>query len=271
MKWKLKTYKPVTPTKRHLIRLDQSDLNNKPLLKKKLKGVRNSTGTGSDGTLLVRRKGGGHKKRYRFIKFNMNFSSNCVITSIEYDPFRSANIAALYDYDRNHHFYVLSPRNIKIGDIIKSGTNAEFKNGHSLPLLKIPTGSFIHNVCTKLKAPAQISRAAGTFSQLIEKTSNYAIIKLSSGELKSIPIECYATLGIVSNELLFLTTKGKAGRSRWLNKRPSVRGVAMNPVDHPHGGGEGKTSGGRSSVTPWGKPTKGGKTSKTDNKHRILN
>ena len=267
---KLKTFKPTTPSKRHLIQLNQNNLEKKPFLKKSLKGNKNKTGKGSHGTIISRHKGGGHKKKYRTIEFNRNFNAICIVTTIEYDPFRSANIASVYNYNTKQYFYILAPKNIKIGDIIKSGENAESKNGHSLPLLKIPTGSLIHNVCTKINSSAELSRSAGSFSQLIEKTSNYARIKLNSGEQRNISINCYATLGSVSNELLFLTTKGKAGRSRWLNKRPHVRGVAMNPIDHPHGGGEGKTSGGRSSVTPWGKPTKGGKTSKSRNKFIIV-
>ena len=263
---KLKTYKPTTPSQRHLLRLNSQNLEKTPFLKKKLKGNKNLTGKSSNGTIISGHKGGGHKKKYRKIEFNRNFLSTCIVTTIEYDPFRSANIASVYDKTNRTYFYILAPKNIKIGDIIKSGENAEPKNGHSLPLLKIPTGSLIHNICTKINKDATLSRSAGSFSQLIEKTSNYGRIRLNSGEHRNISINCYATLGVVSNELMFLTTLGKAGRSRWLNKRPNVRGVAMNPIDHPHGGGEGKSSGGRSSVTPWGKPTKGGKTSKTKNK-----
>ena len=176
----------------------------------------------------------------------------------------------VFNLKTKNFYYTIAPKNLKVGDIVKSGSNAEIKNGHSLPISKIPVGCLIHNIAPKINGIAKFSRSAGTFSQLIEKTTNYGKIKLSSGEQQTISINCFATIGIVSNEFLTLTTLGKAGRSRWLNKRPKVRGVAMNPIDHPHGGGEGKTSGGRSSVTPWGKPTKNGKTSKSKNKFRIL-
>ena len=184
--------------------------------------------------------------------------------SIEYDPNRKANIAAIFDTYSQKFSYIIAPKNLKIGDIVKSGPNAETKIGHSLPLSKIPVGSFIHNLAPKSKKYGQISRSAGTFSRLTEKTLNSATIELSSGEQRFISVKCYATIGTVSNEFVFLAKMGKAGRSRWLNKRPKVRGVAMNPVDHPHGGGEGKKSGiGR---TPWGKQAQGKKTSKTKNK-----
>ena len=204
------------------------------------------------------------KKKFRTLDFFRKHPSTSIVSSIEYDPYRSANIAAIFDISTSKFNYIIAPKNLKIGDIVKSGPNAENKVGHSLPISKIPVGSYIHNISPKSKKPAQISRAAGTFSKLIEKTLQYAKIELSSGEQRFISVKCFATLGIVSNEFAFLTRLGKAGQSRWLNKRPTVRGVAMNPVDHPHGGGEGKKSG--SGRTPWGKPTKGRKTSQTQNK-----
>jgi large subunit ribosomal protein L2 len=267
---KLKTFKPTTPSKRNLIQLNKTELTKTPLLKTRLKGQKNTTGRNSTGSITAYHKGGGHKRKYREINFNRIIESTGVIISLEYDPYRSANIAAVYDINTKEYYYILAPKNLKIGDIIKSGLNADPKNGHSLPIAKIPIGSFVHNVSVKTTKHAQISRAAGTFCQLIEKTSTYGRLKLCSGEQRNVSIYCFATIGIVSNEFSFLTTIGKAGRSRWLNKRPHVRGVAMNPVDHPHGGGEGKTSGGRSSVTPWGKPTKNGKTSRSKNKLIIL-
>jgi large subunit ribosomal protein L2 len=267
---KLKTFKPTTPSQRNLIQLNRSDLEKKPLLKTKIKGTKNTAGKSSDGRITSWHRGGGHKKRYRQINFNRTHDSICVVTSLEYDPYRTANIASAYNLSTKEYEYIIAPKDLKVGDIIKSGQAADAKNGHSLPISKIPIGSLIHNVSVKTNSKAQISRAAGTFSQLIEKSANSARLKLSSGEQRSVSIDCYATIGVVSNESLFLTTVGKAGRSRWLNKRPTVRGVAMNPVDHPHGGGEGKTSGGRSSVTPWGKPTKGGKTSTSKNKQILV-
>ena len=263
---KLKTFKPTTPSQRNLIQLNRSGLQKKPLLKTKIKGFKNSAGRSSDGRITSWHRGGGHKKRYREINFNRTEDSTGIITSIEYDPYRTSNIASVYNIVDNKYEYILAPKDLHVGDIVKSGKNADSKNGHSLPIAKIPIGSLIHNVSVKTKKKAQVSRAAGTFSQLIEKTPSSGRLKLSSGEQRNVSIDCFATMGVVSNEFSFLTTIGKAGRSRWLNRRPTVRGVAMNPIDHQHGGGEGKTSGGRSSVTPWGKPTKGGKTSRSKNK-----
>lgn len=266
---KLKTFNPITPSLRNLIQLNKTELKKTPLLKSKIKGLKQNSGRNFNGPMTAYNKGGGHKKKYRNINFKRTDDSIGIVISLEYDPFRSANIAAIYNFLTKNYFYIIAPKNLTLGDIVKSGENANIKNGHSLPISKIPIGCLIHNVALKTNSISQISRSAGTFSQLIEKTSKFGKIKLSSGEQRILSIKCFATIGIVSNELSLLTTIGKAGRSRWLNKRPKVRGVAMNPIDHPHGGGEGKTSGGRSSVTPWGKPTKGGKTSRSKNKLKI--
>lgn len=196
------------------------------------------------------------KKKYRKINFLRNNDSIGIVSSLEYDPGRTAFIASVYDFLNQTFFYIIAPKNLNIGNIVKSGFSAETKVGHALMLRKIPIGSFIHNISLKKNKKAQISRSAGTHSQLIEKTARSCQIILSSGKHKFVSIDGYATIGTVSNEFSFLKNISKAGRNRWLNKRPTVRGVAMNPIDHPHGGGEGKTSGGRSSVTPWGKPTK---------------
>ena len=238
----LKKFKPVTPSQRHLIQVTAKNLAKKPLLKTKITGVKNNCGKNYTGRIVSYHKGGGHKKKYRHIDFNLSKDKIGIITSIEYDPFRTANIASVYNYLDKKYEYIIASKGTAIGDIIKTGKLAEVKNGHSLPLYKIPIGSLIYNIPTKIGTPSQISRSAGAFSQLIEKTAKFGRIKLTSGEQRYIPINCYATLGIVSNELNFLTTRGKAGRSRWLNRRPHVRGVAMNPIDHPHGGGEGKTN-----------------------------
>ena len=265
----IKTKKPVTPSQRHIVQLNQKNLRKKPLLKKSVKGLIKSNGKNNSGKITVRHKGGGHKRKYRAINFFRTHPSTEIVCSIEYDPNRNTTIASVFCVSTQKFSYILAPKNLKVGDIVKSGPNAEEKIGHSLPIAKIPVGSYIHNISPKAKKSAQISRSAGTFSQLKEKTFNYAKIKLSSGEHRFISIKCFATIGIVSNELFFLTKLGKAGQSRWLNRRPNVRGVAMNPVDHPHGGGEGKKSGmGR---TLWGKFTKSGKTSKTRNKLIIKN
>ena len=262
MKFKIK--KPTTPSQRHLIQLNTEHLKKKPLIKKKLKGLKNSGGRNNSGKITVRHKGGGHKRRYRQINFNRKNNSTGIAISLEYDPNRNTNITAVYDFSEKNFFYILTPKNLKIGDIIESGTHAKPKIGHSLPISEIPIGSYIHNISPTIHKPAKLSRSAGTFSIIKEKTLKYAKIELSSGEQRFISPKCYATMGIVSNELIILTQRGKAGRSRWLNQRPTVRGVAMNPVDHPHGGGEGKKSG--KGKTPWGKPTKKGFTSKSKNK-----
>jgi large subunit ribosomal protein L2 len=261
----IKIFKPITPSTRNLILLENKNLQKKPTLKFKIKGLKKKAGRNFEGKITAYHQGGGHKKKYRKINFFKTNDSTNIVLSIEYDPYRTSNIACVYNLLTKNFDYIIAPKNLKIGDIIKTGKNAEPKNGHTLPILKIPIGSLIHNISPKMNKKSQISRSAGTFSQLIEKTSSYGRIKLSSGEQRKLSINCLATIGIVSNEFHLLTNLGKAGRSRWLNKRPHVRGVAMNPIDHPHGGGEGKTSGGRTSVTPWGKPTKNGKTSRSEN------
>jgi large subunit ribosomal protein L2 len=261
---KLKKRKHSTQSQRHLIQLDLNHLKKIPLLKNKIKGKKNSSGRNTSGRITIRHKGSGHKKKYRQINFKRNYESVGITTSIEYDPNRNAFIAAIYDLNKNKFFYILAPQTLKTGDIVKSGINLEAKLGYALPINEIPVGSFLNSISTNFNKPAQITRSAGTFARLKEITFNSAKIELSSGEHKIIPYNCYATIGIVSNELYFLTQFGKAGRSRWLNCRPTVRGVAMNPVDHPHGGGEGKKSG--KGKTPWGKPVKTGCTSRSKNK-----
>jgi len=263
---KFKNNKPHTPAQRHLIQLNTSHLNKKPLLKRSIKGKMNVNGRNVSGKITIFHKGGGHKKKYRNVNFFRTDESTGITVSLEYDPNRNAHIASIFDFTENKFFYIIAPKNLKVGDIVKSGPNIEIKLGNSLPLYNIPVGSFIHNISTEPSKKSILSRAAGSFSQLKEKSLNNAKIILSSGEQKTLPAKCYATIGIVSNELNFLTKLGKAGRSRWLNKRPTVRGVAMNPVDHPHGGGEGKKSG--KGKTPWGKNVKKGKTGSKINKNK---
>ena len=264
----LQKQNPTTPSQRHLIKINNKDLRKNPLVKLKLKGLKNTSGRNNTGKITSFHKGGGHKQRYREIDFQRNNNSISIVTSIEYDPNRTGNIASVYDFNTKKYSYILAPKNLMIGNIIKSGPNAEINLGHSLPLSKIPEGSLIDNVAEKKNNSSSISRAAGTFSHLLEKTSTYCRIKLPSGEQRKFSIKCYASIGIVSNELHSLISINKAGRSRWLNKRPTVRGVAMNPIDHPHGGGEGRKSG--RDVTPWGKPNKRGKTSNSKNKLRLF-
>lgn len=261
----LQKVKPTTSSRRHLIKLNQKSLNlsKTPLLKSKVKGMKNSSGRNHSGIITVFHKGGGVKKKYRQLNFNRADNSAGIVCSLEHDPNRNAYIASIFDYINNIFFYILAPQNLQVGDIVKSGLEVEPSLGSSLPISQIPIGTPIYNIAPKVSKKAQISRSAGTFSLIKEKTDKYAIIELSSGELRYVSSKCFASIGEVSKELHFLTVLGKAGRSRWLNRRPTVRGVAMNPIDHPHGGGEGKKSG--CARTPWGKPNRRGKTSTSKN------
>jgi large subunit ribosomal protein L2 len=263
----IKSQKPSTSSRRHLKQLSKTHLRKKPFIKKQIIGRTNSNGRNNSGRITVSHKGAGHKKRYRKINFNRVEESIGIVTSIEYDPNRNSNIASIYDFLSKNFFYIIAPNNLQLGDIVQSGLNMEAKLGNSLPLFKIPIGSFIHNIALKASKPAKLSRAAGAFSILKENSLNYTTIELSSGEQKFVSTQGYATIGVVSNELIMFAQKGKAGRARWLNNRPTVRGVAMNPVDHPHGGGEGKKSG--KGVTPWGKPVKKASTKKRSQKKTI--
>ena len=252
--------KPTTPGRRHLIKLQQNNLQKKPLIKNKVKGIKKSTGRNNSGKITIFHKGGGVKKKYRQLNFLRTKNSTGIICSIEHDPNRNTNIASVFDYVNNDFFYMLAPQHSKKGDIVKSGLEIEPNLGNSLPISRIPVGTFIHSVSSGISVKSQLSRSAGTYSIIKEKTDKFAVIELSSKEQKTVPLKCFATIGRVSNELFFLTQLSKAGQNRWLNKRPTVRGVAMNPIDHPHGGGEGKKSG--QSKTPWGRPNNRGKTGK---------
>lgn len=258
----LKKYNPVTPSQRGLVRVDKSDLWKGRPLKKLTKGISKTGGRNNLGRITSRHIGGGHKKLYRLIDFKRNkFDSIATIERIEYDPNRTAYIA-LIKYEDGVLAYILAPAKLKQGDQIVSGPNVDIKIGNCLPMQNIPVGTIIHNIEMKPGKGGQIARSAGASASLVGKDSGYAQIKLASGELRIVPLNCMATIGTLSNAEKKNTIIGKAGRNRWLGNRPHVRGVAMNPVDHPHGGGEGKTSGGRHPVTPWGKPTKGKKTRK---------
>jgi len=255
----LKYYKPTTPSQRELIQVNRSNLWKgnpyKPLTKGKSKtGGRNNT-----GRITSWHRGGGHKKLYRLIDFKRSTDGESIVERLEYDPNRTSFIALISHSDGSKS-YILAPNNLKTGDQIVCGANADIKIGNCLPLRNIPVGTIVHNVEMKPGKGGQLARSAGTYLSLAGKDSGYAQVKLSSGELRLIPLDCKATIGVVSNPDQKNTNIGKAGRSRWMGRRPVVRGVAMNPIDHPHGGGEGKTSGGRHPVTPWGKPTKGKKT-----------
>ena len=259
-----KKIRPITPAQRALKVLKKSGLWAKKFIKGKTFFLQRKVGRNHKGCITAYQRGGGHKKLYRDIDFKRTNTFG-IVEALEYDPFRNALIARLYNSMDKKHSYILAPKNLCIGSIVKSGVDAEIKLGHALPLNRVPVGSLLHNLSVSKGKVGQYCRAAGTFAQLIQKTKNYARVRLASGEQRLIPLTAIATLGMVSNENWNLNTIGKAGRNRWHGRRPNVRGVAMNPVDHPHGGGEGRTSGGRPSVTPWGRPTKGPKTSRSRN------
>lgn len=256
----LKNFKPTTPSQRGLILVDRSGLYKGKPVKALTEGLTKKGGRNNTGRITARRRGGGHKRTYRIIDFKRRkFGVPAVVERIEYDPNRSAFIA-LIKYEDGELSYILAPQRLNVGDKIESGENVDIRPGNAMPMKNIPVGTIIHNVEMKPGKGGQIARSAGTYVQLIGKDSGYAQLRLASGEQRMVRAECMATVGAVSNPDNANIKLGKAGRKRWLGKRPSVRGVAMNPVDHPHGGGEGRTSGGRHPVTPWGKPTKGART-----------
>ena len=256
----LKTFKPDTPGKRGLVQVDRSLLWKGKPEKVLTVGLKKTGGRNNTGRITSWHKGGGHKRSYRLIDFKRQRSNvSAKVERIEYDPNRNAFIA-LIRYSDNVISYIIAPNEISIGDEVISGEKVDIKPGNAMPLKNVPIGTLVHNIELKPGKGAQLVRSAGTYAQIAGKDSGYALLKLRSGEVRMVSLECYVTIGTVSNADQKNTKKGKAGRSRWLGIRPVVRGVAMNPVDHPHGGGEGKTSGGRHPVTPWGKPTKGKKT-----------
>ncbi|QJC30013.1 50S ribosomal protein L2 [Enterobacteriaceae endosymbiont of Plateumaris sericea] len=251
--------KPTSPGRRHMIKVVNPFLYKGKPLKSKIKKKNKSGGRNNHGHITTRHIGGGHKKLYRIIDFKRNKDAiPGIIERIEYDPNRSANIA-LIKYNDGEKRYILSPKNLKIGDVIQSGINAEIKIGNSLPMNNIPVGSILHNIEMKPGKGGQIARAAGTYVQLIAKEGLYVTLRLRSGEIRKIKSNCRATLGEIGNNEHMLKSLGKAGAKRWRGIRPTVRGTAMNPIDHPHGGGEGKNFG-KHPVTPWGIQTKGKKT-----------
>jgi large subunit ribosomal protein L2 len=265
-----KKYKPSTPSLRHLKLLKkQKELAFNLPLKNKIIFLKKFSGRNNQGKITIYQKGGGQKKLFRKIDFLRN-NLNGIVQKIEYDPNRTAFIARIFDFIKKTYFYILASSNLKRGDYIQSGENSSLREGNTLPLSDIPIGFFIHNLSIKSNFNGQFIRSAGTFGQLIQKDAKFAKVKLPSGEQRLVLAKNFATLGIVSNLNNRYIILGKAGRARWKNKRPIVRGVAMNPIDHPHGGGEGKTSGGRPSVTPWGKPTKGKPTLKLKKKRNYI-
>ncbi|MFD2232015.1 50S ribosomal protein L2 [Alkalimarinus sediminis] len=262
--------KPTSPGRRHVVKVYHPDLHKgrpyAPLVEKKSK----SGGRNNNGRITTRHIGGGHKQQYRIVDFKRNKDGiPSVVERIEYDPNRSAHIALLKYLDGERR-YIIAPKGIKAGDEVRSGEDAPIKVGSTLPMRNMPVGSVIHCIELKPGKGAQIARSAGTYAQLVAREGAYATLRLRSGEMRKVLSECRATLGEVSNSEHSLRQLGKAGASRWRGVRPTVRGVVMNPVDHPHGGGEGRTSGGRHPVTPWGVPTKGHKTRKNKRTDKMI-
>jgi len=255
--------KPTSAGRRFVVKVVNPDLHKgdpfAPLIEKQAK----NGGRNNYGRITTRHQGGGHKQHYRIIDFKRSDKDGipCVVERLEYDPNRTANIALLKYIDGERR-YIIAPKNIKAGDPVMSGTSATIKVGNCLPLRNIPVGTTVHCIEMKPGKGAQLARSAGAGVQLVAREGAFATIRLRSGEMRKVPIDCRATIGEVGNSEHNLRSLGKAGAQRWRGVRPTVRGVAMNPVDHPHGGGEGRTSGGRHPVTPWGRPTKGAKTRK---------
>ena len=266
----IRLIKPTSPGNRFSTRSDFKHITTNQPEKKLTTALRKSGGRNNNGRITVRHRGGGHKRRYRIIDFKRDKMDILArVATIEYDPNRSANIALLH-YTDGEKRYILSPFGLKVGDQLVSSSSAELKIGNALCLKNIPTGLIVHNVEMYPGKGAQLVRSAGTGAQIMAHDDGFTSIKLPSGEVRLINSNCYAVVGEVGNKSHEQIVSGKAGRSRWLGRRPKVRGVAMNPVDHPMGGGEGKSSGGRHPCTPWGKPTKGYKTRKKNKKSNAL-
>jgi len=256
----IRKLRPVTPTQRFRTVADFSEVTRTEPEKSLLEPLKKSGGRNNRGRITVRHRGGGHKRRYRIIDFKRTkHGVPAKVFSIEYDPNRSARICLLHFIDGEKR-YIIWPKGIQVGDPIVSGPEASFEVGNALPLSQIPLGTLVHNIELTIGKGGQMARSAGSFAQVMAKEGNYVTLRLPSGEVRMVHHKCYATIGEVGNAEHENIVSGKAGRSRWLGRRPKVRGVAMNPVDHPHGGGEGRTSGGRHPVSPWGWKTKGFKT-----------
>ena len=257
----LKQFKPTTPSLRQLVIVDRSDLYKGKPLKALTEGKSSKGGRNNNGRITVRFRGGGHKQSYRIVDFKRRTHQGiaAVVERIEYDPNRTGYIA-LIKFPDGTQSYILAPQRLAPGDEVVSGEQVDIKPGNAMLIGNIPVGTLIHNIETKIGAGGTLARSAGNYAQIVGRDQGYVILRLKSGEQRLVHGQCFATVGAVSNPDHMNTTIGKAGRQRWLGRRPHNRGVTMNPVDHPHGGGEGRTSGGRHPVTPWGKPTKGKKT-----------
>ena len=266
----VRVLKPVTPGSRFASRSDFSEITSKKPEKSLTFALRKKGGRNNSGKITVRRRGGGHKRRYRIIDYKRNkLGIKGKVATIEYDPNRSAYISLVH-YEDGDKRYILAPLDLPVGSIIISGDDAPLKVGNCLKLINIPTGLLVHNVELVPGKGGQLVRTAGAYAQVMAHDNGYTTLKLPSGEVRLVLDKCMTTIGQVGNRSFEQVVSGKAGRSRWLGKRPKVRGVVMNPVDHPHGGGEGKTSGGRHPVSPWGKPTKGYKTRKKNKKSNSM-
>jgi large subunit ribosomal protein L2 len=266
----LKTFKPVTPSLRQLVIVDRSELHKGKPVKTLTEGKSSKGGRNNLGRVTVRFRGGGHKQAYRIVDFKRR-KVDVVgkVERLEYDPNRTAFIA-LIRYADNELAYILAPQRLSVGDEVISGQQVDVKPGNAMPIANIPVGTIVHNVEMKIGKGGAIARSAGTYAQIVGRDQGYVILRLNSGEQRLVHGQCFATIGAVSNPDHMNTSIGKAGRSRWLGRRPHNRGVTMNPIDHPHGGGEGRTSGGRHPVTPWGKPTKGKKTRSNKSTDRFI-
>lgn len=258
----LKNYNPKTPGLRFTNTLSRSDLDKGKSEKGLTSGKSGRGGRDDNGRISVRRRGGGHKRRYREIDFKRDkYGIPGTVKTLEYDPNRSANIA-LVVYADGEKRYIVAPKELKRGDVVLSGPGVEPTSGNAMPLEEVPLGAAVHNVELQRGRGGQLARSAGVGATVAAKEGDYVTLRLPSGEMRMVFKKCFATIGVVGNEDHMNVSLGKAGRARWLGRRPKVRGVAMNPIDHPHGGGEGKTASGRHPVTPWGQPTKGYKTRK---------
>ena len=266
----IKKAKPTSPGRRHVVNVKNTELHTGKPFKGLVEVKKSKAGRNNTGRITVRHQGGGHKQRYRIVDFKRNKDDTTAkVERIEYDPNRSANIALVL-YADGERRYIIAPKGLKKDMSVVSGEKVDVAVGNCMPLRNIPLGTVIHNIEMKSKKGAQLIRSAGTFAQLVGKDNAYAIIRLRSGEMKRVLLDCRAVIGVVSNSEHNLRSLGKAGAKRWRGIRPTVRGVAMNPVDHPHGGGEGRTSGGRHPVTPWGIPTKGYKTRRNKRSNKLI-
>jgi large subunit ribosomal protein L2 len=266
----LKTFKPVTPSLRQLVIVDRSDLYKGKPVKTLTEGKSSKGGRNNYGRVTVRFRGGGHKQAYRLVDFKRRkLDVVGKVERLEYDPNRTAFIA-LIRYADDTLAYILAPQRLAVGDEVVSGQQVDVKPGNAMPIANIPVGTIVHNVEMKIGKGGAIARSAGTYAQIVGRDQGWVILRLNSGEQRLVHGQCFATIGAVSNPDHMNTSIGKAGRSRWLGRRPHNRGVTMNPIDHPHGGGEGRTSGGRHPVTPWGKPTKGKKTRSNKSTDRFI-